>query len=61
MEQKLYAQVVIILRMESYDKRGNENTKKYKFQGQSERSRCWFDLYHEWLKEDFRTREPYFY
>ena len=61
MEQGLYALVVIILRRESDDKKEKENTKKYNFKGQSERSRRWFDLDHEWLEEIFRTGEPYFY
>ena len=38
-----------------------ENTKRYDFQGQSARSRRWFDLDHEWLEENFMTREPGFY
>ena len=36
-------------------------TKKYNFEGQSERSRCWFNLDHECLEETFMTREPDFY
>ena len=39
MEQGLYAQVVMILRWESDDKKEKEKTKKYNFQGQSARSR----------------------
>ena len=61
MEQGLYAQVVMIRRRESGDKKENEKTKKYNFQGQPARSRRWFDLDHDWLEENFRTREPDFY
>ena len=61
MEQGLYSQVVMIHRRESDDKKEKEKTKKYTFQGQSARSRSWFDLDNEWLEENFRTREPYFY
>ena len=61
MEQGLYAQVVMIHRRESGDKKEKEKTKKYNFHGQSARSRCWFDIDHEWLEENFRKREPYFY
>ena len=52
MEQGLYAQVGMIRRRESYDKKAKENTKKYNFQGQSARSRRWFDLDHEWLEKN---------
>ena len=34
---------------------------KYNFQVQSSRTKHWFDLDHEWLKENFMAREPYFY
>ena len=61
MEQGLYAQVVMIFRKESEDKKEKENTKKYNFQGKSARSRRWFDLDYVWLEENFRTREPDFY
>ena len=61
MEQGLYAQVVMIRRNGPENRKEKEKTKKYNFQGKSARSRRWFDLYHEWLKEDFMTREPYFY
>ena len=61
MEQGLYAQVVMIHRSESDDKKEQENTKKYNLQGKSARSRCWFDLDHEWSEENFRKCEPDFY
>ena len=60
-ENWLYAQVFMICRRESGDKKGKYKTKKYNFQGKSARSRLWFNLDHEWLKENFMTREPYFY
>ena len=47
MEQGLYAQVVMIRRKESDNKKGIENIKKHNFQGQSARSGRWFDLDHE--------------
>ena len=51
----------MICQRESDAKKEKENTKKYNFQGQSARSRRWFDLDHEWLDENFSTRKPYFY
>ena len=60
-EQVLYAQVFLIRRKESENQTENKNTKKYNFQGQSARSRRWFDIDHVWLKETFMTREPDFY
>ena len=61
MEQGLYAQVIMIRRREIDDKKGKEKTKKCNFQGQSARSRRWFNLDHEWSEENFRTCEPDFY
>ena len=61
MENGVYAQVFMICRRESYDKKEKEKTKKYNFQGQSERSGRLFNLDNDWLKESFMTREPYFY
>ena len=60
-EQGLYAQVVMIRRKESENKKEKENNKKYNFQGKSSRSRRWFNLDHEWLEKNFMTREPDFY
>ena len=60
-EQGLHAQVVMILQRESDDKNEKEKTKKYNFQGKSVISRRWFNLDHEWLKENFMTLEPDFY
>ena len=35
--------------------------KKSNFQGKSARTKHWFDLDHDWLKENSITREPDFY
>ena len=50
LEQGLYAQVVMLIRKESDDKNEKDKTNKYKFQGQSARTKHWFDLNHERLK-----------
>ena len=46
MEKSLYAQVIMFrrkdLKSDAADK--NKNESKFKFQGQSTRSRLWFDL-----------------
>ena len=42
----LYAQVVVIRRRESDDKKEKDKTKKYNFQGQSTRKKTCFDLDH---------------
>ena len=57
----LYSQVVMIRRRELDDKKVKDKTKKYNFQGKSERTNYSFDIYHEWSKENFMTREPDFY
>ena len=51
----------MIRRSESEKKKKKYKTKTCKFQGQSERKKHWFDLDHEWLKENFMTREPDFH
>ena len=61
MENGLYAQVVVVRQRESDDKNEKYKRKIYNVQGKSVRSRRWFDIYHEWLKENFRTREPDLY
>ena len=61
MEQGLYAQVVMILKVNSDDIKEKYKTKKYNFQGQSARTKHWFNIDHEWLKENFMAREPDFY
>ena len=52
MEQSLYAQVIKFrqkgLKFDAADK--NKNESKFKFQGQSGRSRLWFDLDLDWIK-----------
>ena len=50
-EQGLYAQVIMIHQKDLDNKKGKDKTKKYNFQGQSTRSKRWFDLDHEWLEE----------
>ena len=61
MEQRLYSQLVMIRQKDSDNKNKVEKTKKYNFQGQSSISIRCFDLDHEWLEDNFRTREPDFY
>ena len=39
----------------------NKNEVKLKFQGQSTRSQCWFDLDFDFIEVNFSTREPDFY
>ena len=41
--------------------KSKEIRQKYNFQGKPARKKHWFDLDHEWLQEDFITREPDFY
>ena len=63
MEQSLYAQVIKFrrkdLKFDAADE--NKNESKFKFQGQSGRSRLWFDLDLDWININFSTREPDFY
>ena len=61
MEQELYAKVFMIRPRDSDDKKEKEKTKKYNFQGKSAGSIHWFDIYHEWLKENSNTLELDFY
>ena len=37
------------------------NTKIFNLQGKLSRTKHWFDLDHDWLKENSMTREPDFY
>ena len=60
-EQGLYAQVVMTPQKDSENKKEKERTKKQNSQGQTSRSRRWFDLDHEWLGEKIRTHKPYLY
>ena len=39
----------------------NENEAKFKFQGQSAKSKRWFDLDFDWNEVNSSTREPGFY
>ena len=39
----------------------NKNEAKFKFQGQSARSKRWFDLDLDWIEINFSSREPGFY
>ena len=63
MEQSLYVQVIKFrrkdLEFDAADK--NKNESKFQFQGQSGRSRLWFDLDLNWININFSTREPDFY
>ena len=63
MEQSLYAQVIKFwrkyLKFDVADK--NKNESKFNFQGQSGRSRLWFDLDLDWIDKNFSTHEPDFY
>ena len=63
MEQSLYTQVIKFrrkdMKFDAADK--NKNTSKFKCQGQSARSRYWFDLDLDWIDINFSPREPDFY
>ena len=61
LEQGLYAHVVMMRIRVSDDKKHKEKKQKYNFQGQSARTKHWFDLDRERPKENFMTREPDFY
>ena len=61
LENGLYALVVMIRIRELDDIKEKDKTKIYNFQGQSAMTKHWFDLDHEWLKENIMTREPDFY
>ena len=61
LENGLYAQLVMIRQRQSYDKKVKNNTNKYNFQEQSAKTKHWFDIDHEQLKENFMTREPDLY
>ena len=63
MEQGLYVQVGMLcwkyLKITEANK--NKNEAKFKFQGQSEISKRWFDLNFDWIGENFSTCEPGFF
>ena len=58
MEQGLYTQVVMLcrkyLKLTEADK--NKNEAKFNLQGQFARSQSLFDLYFDWIEENFSTR-----
>ena len=60
-ENRLYSQVVMIRRRNLDDIKETYKTNKFNFQGKSTRTKHWFDIGHEWLKEIFMTCEPDFY
>ena len=51
----------MIRRKESENKKEKDKTKKYIYQLKLTRPRRWLDLDHEWLEENFMTREPDLY
>ena len=63
MEQRLYAQGVVISRkyLKFIAANKNKNEAKFKFQGQSARSQRWFDIEFDWIEVIFSTRKPDFY
>ena len=61
LEQGLYTKVVIIHIRDLDDIKEKDKTKTFNFQRQSARTKHWFNIDHECLKEKFMTREPYFY
>ena len=62
-EQGIYAQVVMLCQnyLKTTEENMNKNEDKLKFQGQSARSHCWFDIDYEQIEETFSTREPGIY
>ena len=63
MEQRLYAQAIMLRReyLNFVATEKNKNKTKFKFQGQSSRSQQWFDLDFDWIELNFSTLEPDFY
>ena len=63
MEQGLYAKVVKLRQkdLKFIAANRNKNEAKFKFQGLSEISQCWFHLEYDWIEVSFSTREPDFY
>ena len=55
------APVVMIRRNYLDNKKLQEKTNKYNFQGKSAISKCLLSLYHEWLEEIVSICEPEFY
>ena len=62
-KQGLYAQVVMLRQkgLEFIAANNNTNDAKFKFQGQSARPQCWFDIDFDWIEANFSTSEPDFY
>ena len=60
MEQILYAQVVNISQKDLKFIAGNNNNNeaKFKFQGQSAVSQCWFNIDFDLIEVNVSTREP---
>ena len=63
MEQRLYVQVVMLCQKDLNITEGNKgkNEDKFKFQIQSARSQCGFDIDFDWIEEMFSTCEHDFY
>ena len=63
MKQGLYAQVVMLhlKYLKTTEANINKNDDKFKFQGQSARSHCWFDIDFHWIPENFITHKPDLY
>ena len=63
MEQVLYARVVKIIRkgLKFIAENKNKNEAKFKLQGQSAISQCWFDLDFDWIEVNYSTRDPDLY
>ena len=62
-DQGLYSQFFMLRRkdMKITEANKNKNEAKFKFQGQSAISQCWFDLDFGWIEVNFITCEPDFY
>ena len=62
-EQGLYAQLVMLSRMDlkSVAVNKNKNEATFKLQGQYEISQSWFDLEFYWTEVNFSTSEPNLY
>ena len=62
MEKWLYTQVVKLRWKDLKFVAANKNIKdaKFKFQGLSARSKCWFYLDFDWIEVNFNTLDPDF-
>ena len=61
LENGLYAQVVMIRRSNLDDIEEKDKKHVFNFQGKLARAKHWFNIDHEWPKENFMTCEPDFY